>query len=370
MTGATWYELLRAQGRSWAGVADGPFRGVIAVTRRCNLRCRTCASHAQPTRGEMTGDEILALFRHLPHMTWLDLTGGEPFARPDFPDLLVAAMDLMPRLRVLHFQTNGGFPDAAESAARRVSAQGRGRLVPVTVSIDGPPELHDRLRGQAGSFERAVETVQRLLRVPGVEVYVGTTLGPDNVLQAEATWAALQERLPGLERRRWHWNLVQRSPHFFRNDGTPLLDREVARSRIRQHLAGRLPPATAVDWMEGLFLLGLLRHLQHGRPILPCPALDGSCFVSAEGTLYPCHLWDRPVADLRERGFDLGKAWRLPARKAARAEVARWACGGCFSPCEAYNMIAASPIRGVGQAVLSALDLLREGVSSASGRAP
>jgi radical SAM protein with 4Fe4S-binding SPASM domain len=87
----------------------------------------------------------------------ITVTGGEPFVRRDFLNLLeVLATDR--KAFSFAILTNGTFIDA--DMARRLR-----RLRPafVQVSIDGTPSTHDRIRGK-GNFERTQSAVRQLVR--------------------------------------------------------------------------------------------------------------------------------------------------------------------------------------------------------------
>jgi radical SAM protein with 4Fe4S-binding SPASM domain len=140
------------------------------VTERCNLRCAHCYQEGYSGEELRFQDllkvldqykELLARWRCAAkrhkvsgHIT---VTGGEPFVRRDFPDLL----DVFAANRK-HFSfailTNGTFVDAV--MARRLR-----KLRPafVQVSIEGSQETHDGIRG-TGNFERTVAAVKHLVR--------------------------------------------------------------------------------------------------------------------------------------------------------------------------------------------------------------
>ncbi|UCC76612.1 MAG: radical SAM protein, partial [Anaerolineales bacterium] len=100
------------------------------------------------------------LFPSRGHIT---LTGGEPFVREDFLDLLDVLSAKRERFS-LAILTNGSLID--EALARRIS-----ELAPsfVQVSIEGDRAINDRIRG-AGTFDRTVHALQNLVRagIPSV----------------------------------------------------------------------------------------------------------------------------------------------------------------------------------------------------------
>lgn len=348
--------LVRSLAPGWVRRPAGPTRAVVALTRRCDLRCRLCHTWELEPGDEMTADEVGRLCRGMPALTWLDLTGGEPTLRADIEEVFARILEGTPRLSVLHFPTNGSFVDRAVACARLTRRWRPEVSLLVTVSVDGPEELHDSIRGRSGSFRAALDAFEALRRVEGVEAWIGTTVGPDNVDALDELERSLAAELrawrPGL----WHWNLGQVSPHFFGNrEEDVALPAERASALVRGQLRRRWPPRSPVDLMELCFLAMLPSWIEERRTGLTCPALHSTCFVSADARLYPCHVWDRPLADLRELDFDLAGIWSSEEVLRARDEVMRLDCGDCFTPCEAYPRLAASPLR-------APLGLLRAGL--------
>ncbi|HTK30264.1 MAG TPA: radical SAM protein [Vicinamibacterales bacterium] len=152
------------------------------ATRRCNLVCRRCAAASQPSVG-WTGldtngglDLIDAVARA--GATVLALSGGDPLCRPDVFDL--AEYGTQSGLRIA-LATNGSLVTARMAA--RIADAGIAR---VAVGVDGPDaEVHDALRGVAGSHAWAVRSVSRL-RDEGVSVQINAALVRQNFAGARA----------------------------------------------------------------------------------------------------------------------------------------------------------------------------------------
>lgn len=304
-----------------------------------------CHTYDLPRGDELTAEEFGRLCEAMPRLAWLDLTGGEPFVRPDLEEVFDAICDHTPRLGVLHFPTNGWFGERAVKLARRVRARRPEVELIITVSLDGPREVHDRIRGRTGSFDRAMETLVALREVEGVSTYIGTTVTSHNEAHLEELRGVLHERLPRFDDRHWHWNWLQISGHFFDNEAEAGARAAGEAELCGDHRRRRGLPRTPVDLMEWAFLLHLEDYLR-GQPVgFDCQALHGSCFVSADGQLYPCHVYDRPLGDLRAWDFNVAGLWASQQVRNARADIERLACGGCFTPCEAYPAIAGAPLR-------------------------
>lgn len=130
----------------------------------CNLRCTHCFISCSPDNHSF---EFLSLEEV---ETWLErssswgvkdyyFTGGEPFMHADLPRMLELTLERGPA-SVL---TNGTLlPERSLEPLARIAAASPYSLE-IRVSIDGPtPETNDPIRGE-GTFDRAMEGIQKLL---------------------------------------------------------------------------------------------------------------------------------------------------------------------------------------------------------------
>lgn len=316
-----------------------PYKLTFALTYRCNLRCLACRTWAHPSADDLSLREIGSFFERNPFFSWVDLTGGEIALREDLPEIIRAIAARSRRLLLLHFPTNGYLVERVLAAARTALAAreaGLPRFI-ISVSLDGPPALHDRLRGVEGSFARALETFGRLRREVGAEAYLGMTLHAENFRSVGETLAAVRRHLPWVKPSDLHFNLVHRS-FFYHNPGEASLLPEEP-----EDLLSFLPPAGGAfrpeRYLERRYLALARSYLRTGECPLPCLSLSSSCFVDPAGTVYPCAGYDRPLGKLREEGFSLGRLWSSPQAVSLRREIISGRCPQCWTPCEAYQTI-------------------------------
>ena len=132
----------------------------LEVTRRCNLHCAYCGSDCvereQP--GELTVPEWIEIVRGIardftPKDIMVAVTGGEPLLKPGIFDLLAVLHAEGFRFGIV---TNGTLMTPAN--ARRIVESRMGSL---TISFDGPPDVHDLLRGP-GTAVKAVAAARAL----------------------------------------------------------------------------------------------------------------------------------------------------------------------------------------------------------------
>lgn len=164
------YRKRRYERRIERFLADGsgradrlPMGAVYEATMRCNLHCEFCyVGDLLNIEGEWRQELPLeALKRAFPDQDGLqiNLTGGEIFMRKD----ILSVMDLFREkgYAIGYLTTNGTIitEERAEALADLALA---GFLKHISVSVDGPKDLHDRARGLKGTFERTTEGLRRL----------------------------------------------------------------------------------------------------------------------------------------------------------------------------------------------------------------
>lgn len=329
--------------RTARGPLPAPYKLTFCVTQRCNLRCRTCHIWRARPEGELSLDEIERFFRANPSLQWVDLTGGEITLRPDVEGIVEAAVRGLPRLFQFHFPTNGTLPHRAVRAAARAKAAGVPKVV-VSVSVDGPPQLHDSLRGRDGVWERAVETYRALRAVPGVEVYFGMTISKDNVGEVFSCIQALRRRIPSLTPSDLHLNVAHAS-FYYRLDRVDLPEVAQVEEVLARFRKARGFPSNPVLLLELLYQRHVPRYLRTGKSPIPCQALSSSLFVDSAGKVYPCASFEAPLGTIRETDYSLAPLWTQRATVSLRERIRQGRCPGCWTPCEAYQSIIAGLLR-------------------------
>ena len=139
-----------------------PMGAVYEATMRCNLTCEFCyVGDLLNIEGEWREELPLdALSRAFPEGNLqVNLTGGEIFMRKDILDVLDVFRE---KGYVCGYLTTNGTIISDERADALAELARQGFLTHVSVSIDGPGELHDKARGVKGTFQRTSEGLRRL----------------------------------------------------------------------------------------------------------------------------------------------------------------------------------------------------------------
>lgn len=367
------YSWSRFAGRTLAaatGVEGTPTKLIFVVTKRCHSRCVYCDIwKVKDTPGglddELTLNEVRAVAAANPFLQWIDFTGGEPTDRPDFVEVIQAFAEACPDLLLVHFPTNGIATKRILETVRRLRQTVAARLI-VTVSIDGPPELNDRLRGIRNDFAHAIDTFAALRMELGADnTYVGMTLhghrascGRTSSELAEDTFAAINAALAEKQQATidwgtFHMNIPHLSQHYYGNQASEAKD-GFGGSEHRAEIAGALQLAAtkskahsslAMRAMERIYRAEAQRYLATGRTRIACSALLSTAYLSEKGEVYPCTIWDKPLGNVRKSGYALMPIIAEARRNGVRRAVAEGKCPNCWTPCEAHPAIMASPWR-------------------------
>jgi MoaA/NifB/PqqE/SkfB family radical SAM enzyme len=347
------------------GLSSPPVNLNLNLTRRCNLKCRMCEQHRHQagTAAELSWYDPQ---RELSLAVWtglldqvaafkprLYLTGGEPMLYRHFPEFVTAAKE---RGFLVHLQTNGTL---LAGLGDFLVDQG---LEMVTVSLDGPQEVHDRVRGQNGAFRRTTAGIASLVAArrrknrPGPILILNCVISRAN-LQVLEEMPALAQELGAdvLQLQHTMFNAaanVRRhnlalTPDFARKHGLELVAPSIpegefyeseitaadlprlrsALRRARVAAQGRLK----LDFLPGLpeELIGpYYLDLAYPFPQV-CDALWKGCRILPDGTVSPClHV---VAGNISRQSFP--EIWNGPQMQNFRRLLARRLFPGCARCC-------------------------------------
>lgn len=141
----------------------------FALTNKCNLRCHYCNIYSLQEK-ELSFKQVASIIGELAELGCLRIafTGGEPLLRKDFGKII----ELCNKYKIsTSVSTNGYHASSMLNALKKVDC--------VNLSIDGPPKIHDLLRG-AGSFAQAVAMLD-LLKKNKIKRVITTVITPANM---------------------------------------------------------------------------------------------------------------------------------------------------------------------------------------------
>ena len=292
-----------------------PVSLIFFVTSRCNLLCTHCFywEELNKKKDELTLKEIEKIAQTLPSLLTVSLTGGEPYLRSDLPQI-AEAFERYSGVRNIQIPSNGLLAGKTLERAKELLERVRTARVSTGVSLDGPEQIHNRIRQNERSFAKALETLEGLKRLKsdhanlsvGVQVTVSAanqdTLDDfldfvENELAPDAITVTLTRGNPidpslkvvDLDRYRHFARRVIRYRQAHRlSDG--LMDRLViAKEEETYRLIGEAATAT--------------------RRISPCYGGELIGILSETGEVYVCETLDRSMGNVRDFGCNFSALW-------------------------------------------------------------
>jgi len=147
---------------------------ILFVTAACDSRCRHCfyseAIKNAPSRTKITSGDARRLALGLGRIRDLSLSGGEPVLRADLEALLEPILRIG-RPRSVTLPTGGLHPEKIEAAARMILRHAPRTRLTVALSMDGPQETHDHIRGVRGAYGKLRATHDVLAEAAGRGVF-------------------------------------------------------------------------------------------------------------------------------------------------------------------------------------------------------
>lgn len=263
----------------------GPIRPralTLAITGRCNLRCRHCLVESGPDSGlgHVAAETAMRVVRELAALggeeIWL--TGGEPLGHPRWSEILASCG--RQGFRIVGLQTNGvllGEPQVEILRELQLEA------LQIQVSLDGAsPLTHDLVRGP-GSFAGALAGIRRLAAA-GLAGRV--TIAFTEMRHNMEDLAPLLELVAALGLGRLRSATLVRSGRAASEPVAPpepvqveaLLDRYLRDARFRA-LVERHGEIAAIEWWRN-----------RSSPGTCCCTLGEHPYLAADGTIAPCAL--------------------------------------------------------------------------------
>jgi radical SAM protein with 4Fe4S-binding SPASM domain len=302
-------------------------RLAVQLTVFCNLKCKMCSVWEMRELGVPlpVAKQLLADAYRLGARTFVPF-GAENFTRKDFIDIVEHAHELGYTFQAI--VTNGTM--ISDQHLERLS---RTTSIRLNISIDGPREIHDELRG-AGNFDKSVATARECVRRKIAVSFSGVILREtlphlsaliDLAAKVGVTDVSLQPfqvEISGL-----HKDVARFSLRSVERDSIAL-----ALTKLCEYAASR----KITVYTEGLF--GVIPdYLLYGKRPIPtggCLLPSTMLLVDRLGDVYPCFFMvkerDRMGNVYRDRLPDI---WHSRIHKQLQMLALAERCPGCLAAC-------------------------------------
>jgi len=335
------------QRRGWAPTVN-PLTLTFSVTAACQSRCQTCnigqvyLANPALAKNNLSLDEIERVFRSLGPIYFFNVSGGEPFMRPELAEIIrLAAIHLKPRL--FHIPTNAISPKFIDKTTRKILAYMDEYLpesVPISIkpSIDGVGAMHDYVRGFKGNFALLEKTIDVLLKIrsenPRLHVDLGTVISNFNLHHLDEIEDWVHDR--GIESYR-HEIAEQRAE--FHNLGDPITPTaeiyerltERFKDKILENIQKKAFLTRTTEAVRVVYYDVAVAILKQRRQVTPCYGGISNIHMNYDGEIWPCCVLggEQSLGRVRDFDYDIQALLRSDQARKSRKYIAD---GNCACP--------------------------------------
>ena len=306
-----------------------PKSAFLAVTLLCNSRCVMCDIWKNKGMDFLPVD----IYSKLPNsLEMIDITGGEPFLRPDIPEVVSRLKEACPKARLL-ITTHGFMTEKIEGQIHALLKADP--EIAFRVSLDGLGKVHDEIRRIPGGFEKVMQTIELLRRTKVKDLGIIFTLMEKNRSQLKGIYQYCQEK-----KLSFTLNTVHDSPVYFGNEKTNLNAKPAEVKKDFAYLFWQeLKNANPKDWGKAWFVMALYRYMGTHRRSIPCGAGEKFFYMDSAANIYMCNFKNWPIGNLNVSSFEV--IWNSPAKK--NYVPLAHQCHDCWSICTAKDAIKSDP---------------------------
>ena len=309
--------------RNYQDLPSPPFL-ILFINSICNQKCEHCFYWRNLNRkDDLSKEEIFALSRSLGRIENLNLSGGEPFLRPEFGEICRQFIR-QNEVRQIYVPTNGYFTDRTVSQVSETLKEKDLNLFVAEISLDGLGEFHNKFRGSPGSFDKAMQTYDALAKLqerdPRLRIHSISTATDVNMDEIRRLTSYLFDRCPKMD----HHNLA-----MIRGDRK---NPSLQGPSLEQY--GRLYEYVRRLWMsreegrygsvvEPMLQWAKSRTAASQRQVVPCRAGVLNAVIYSNGDVSVCENHP-PLGNLREKSF--WEIWKSPEAQTLRKSIAAKDC--------------------------------------------
>jgi MoaA/NifB/PqqE/SkfB family radical SAM enzyme len=311
------------------------------VTFGCNARCVMCDSWQKPTAGDLSLEQIANVYDKLPRMLAVRLTGGEPWVRKDFGEIVRLAEEKL-KPRYLHVTTNGFLTDRILETC---ADHRRKTPMDILVSLDGIGDKHNTIRGNKNAYSLCMQTIKELAAnrdAWNIRIAVNQTIvDPEGVEH----YKLLRSELASLDVRVHLIIAYSGSATYSTRAEINVAPQEVGSfdtfgkftdDQLRELFDEFASDLHSFGWKERLakeyYLQGIRNRLLHdaATPNPPCVALSSHLRLFPNGDVPTCQFNTKVVGNLNTDSFE--SVWFGTEAREQRDWVRK--CPGCWAECE------------------------------------
>lgn len=337
-----------------------PINLTFSVTNICQSRCKTCQiwrlykDHPEKKAEELSISEIRKIFKSMGKTYVFNVSGGEPFIRSDFPEIIKLACQYL-RPSVIHIPTNALAEKRIKSNLMEILDYLKKNYphVKLTIkpSLDHIGNKHDDIRGVNGNFEKVITIFKWLKSLKKdyqfLHAELGTVVSSWNVRDI----GKISKYVKTLHPDSYRNEIAEKRSEMF-NFGEPITpcpdEYKKAIDFFVEEIKSQMKGKTFFQRITNAFRLVYydlaIKIMEEKKQVIPCYAGISNAHMTAYGDIWPCCTlgYDKSMGNLRDFDYDFKKLWNSQQALMIRKSIYNKECH-CPLANQTYSNILLEP---------------------------
>jgi len=288
-----------------------PMNYTVSLLYECNSRCSTCNIWKKKVKN-LSIDEYDKIFKSIGHSPyWFTFSGGEPFIRPDLPDIVKLAYHHC-RPKIINIPSNGILTKKIVANVEEIAKSCPKSQIIINLSIDGIEDKHDEIRNVPGNYKKVTATYRKLKSLPYKNLSVGihTVISQFNVEQ----FSSIASQLMALKPDSYITEIAEERVELD-TVGTGITPTLLAYKSAIDFLIHRIKNQkySGMNKITMAFRIeyyNLVKKIMRDRTqVIPCYSGVASVQIAPDGDVWACCILAKPLGSLRKESYNFKKIW-------------------------------------------------------------
>ncbi|MFX0140820.1 MAG: SPASM domain-containing protein, partial [Candidatus Hodarchaeota archaeon] len=281
-------------------------------------------------------------------LIWVEFTGGEPLLKKNIVEIITYCYNNT-SIIAGGLITNAVSPKRSYLYIKRIIKQIKSnKIFNVGISLDGVPEIHDKLRGIKNNFENVIWLWKRLNELKkqykNLHIHFAYTISYYNAGNFKKFYNYLTKNfnttIEDITITMQHTSFFYKKnknkiqPHNKKLIKNIKKDVYEYMHIFKKNKFSKLLFINTKLIFYKFYLKKLQIFLENPeKMVIPCAAGTFSSYIDPYGNIYPCIQWDIKFGNLKK--YSLKKIWWNVTTEEKREQITQGKCPNCWTPCEA-----------------------------------
>ena len=300
-------------------IKDGnPVYLIHFVTNKCNGRCDFCFFHEDINTNipdELTLEEIEKITKKYGKIYQVILTGGEPFARLDLPEIANLYYKNC-GVEQMSISTNATLTKLILEKTEIILKNIRNIPINVNLSLNGIGEDHDNVIHVPKAFEKFVETYNLLVdlkkKYSNLGLQITSTLSPINEKKFLDLFDYCVKNFPEAV---FQPNLIRGETKISKKVDMKIY-KELSKRMKKERQHRKNTPFARLSAAKNLARGDIIvKTVESNKYITPCYAGKLIGVLYANGDIFPCEILNKKIGNIKDYNYNFSSLWNSKNNK-------------------------------------------------------